>query len=235
MPKLTILVSLYNSGEWIKNRLDNLMASTVINEAEIWCVNANSPDERDDLIPRQYPLKYERLQNRISVYETWNYIIERSSSEYITNANSDDIVSPKCYELLMRALDKNNHYSFAYPSWYCTRVANQQWPSMTQIDPGGRPGRYCGDIDKAGVGHFPLWRRSLHDQVGLFDTNFKAMADAEWWARCYYKAKAQFLWIDEYLGCYLDRNGQNLWSQAISSDEWQRYHHIIHGFRHVTP
>ncbi len=223
-PKLTIMVSLYNSGEWIRNRLDNLIQITELANSEIWCVNANSPDQRDHDIPQEYQVKYVRLPERIGVYAAWNYIIQNSSSQYITNANTDDLTAPDCYTRLMSILDNNNEYDFAYPSWYTTSVPNQKWHQLIETDDSGRPGHYNGNIDKAGVGHFPLWRRSLHQKVGLFDESFKAAGDAEWWARAYYLAKAKFYWLDEYLACYLWRNGENLWHKEISSDEWARFH-----------
>jgi len=231
-PKLVIMVSLYNSGEWIKNRLDNLMQITVLPQSEIWCVNANSPDPRDHDIPQQYPVKYVKLEERISVYAAWNYIIQQSSGQYITNANTDDLVAPTCYARLMAELDSDSAYDFAYPSWYTTDVPNQNWHQLTNVDAvGGLPGNFSGDIDRAGVGHFPLWRRSVHDKIGLFDESFKAAGDAEWWMRSYYQANSRFLWINELLACYLWRNGQNLWQREITSEEWQKFHTKVQEYR----
>lgn len=230
MSKLTLMVSIYNSGDWIANRLKNILCSTVINDIEVWCVNANSPDERDHDVPlafsQQHPqIKYERLADRISVYETWNYIIKRSQSTYIANANTDDIVSPVCYETLMGALDSEGPgCGLAYCSWYTTGRPNQEWAKMVAAAPDGKPGNYAGNIDTAGVGHFPLWRRSLHDEIGLFDTSFQALADADWWARIYYVAKKRLRWINQDLGLYLWRNGQNLWHQKVNGEEWRKYH-----------
>lgn len=223
MPKLVVMVSIYNSGKWIQNRLDNLMECRS-DDIEIWCVNANSPDPKDHDIPQKYPFKYVKLEKRITVYETWNYIIENSNSSYITNANTDDIVSPNCYVKLMTALDKNQDAGFAYCSWNTTRVPNQKWSELRNIDPNGKPGQYVGDIQRAGVGHFPMWRRSLHDKLGLFDTQFKALADADWWARCHHVGKTKFVWIRENLGTYLWRDGENLWNREVTGEEWDRYH-----------
>lgn len=223
MKKLTVLVSLYNSGQWIENRIENLLQSSIIDDMEIWCVNAHSPDDRDHDIPNKFPVHYVRLPKRITVYETWNYIIENSNSTYLTNANTDDLVHPKCYEKLIGILDKESNYGFAYPSWYCTKIANQQWSSLNRVDPGGKPGNYAGNINIAGVGHFPLWRRSLHDQFGLFDTNFRVLADADWWARCYWIGKVKFKWVNELLACYLWRKGENLWHKEITTEEWKRF------------
>jgi hypothetical protein len=228
MKKLTVMVSIYESGQFIENRLENLMQCDCLNDIEIWCVNANSPDEKDDTIPQKFPVNYIKLDRRISVYETWNYIIEKSQGQFITNGNTDDIVAPNCYSRLMAHLDIHD---FAYCSWYSTHIPNQQWNSMTYIDPGGRPGYFNGDINAGGVGHFPVWRRSLHEKLGGFDTDFQALADAEWWARCFYVGKAKFIWVNELLGCYLWRDGQNLWHRMVTPQEWELFHQKVMGYK----
>lgn len=231
MKKLTIMVSIYQSGDWIENRLNNLMQSTLIDDMEIWCVNADSPDERDHTIPQKFKVKYVRLPNRINVYAAWNYILKNSDSQYVTNANTDDIVAPNCYEKLINVLESNKEIGLAYPSWYCTARANQQWGALSGADPNGRPGHYNGDIDRGGVGHFPLWRRTLHTKLGLFDDSFKALGDAEWWARCWFVAKTRFQWVDELLAVYLWRNGQNLWHREVTKGEWLRYHKKVSEYK----
>lgn len=223
MHKLTVMVSIYESGEWIENRLNNLMECRS-EDIEVWCVNANSPDPRDHEIPQRYPFRYVKLDKRITVYETWNYIIQNSKSEFITNANTDDIVAPNCYQKMMQEISRRPDYGFVYCSWNSTAIPNQKWSELKNFDPSGRPGQYNGNIQAAGVGHFPMWRRNLHDQLGLFDTQFKALADADWWARCYHVGKTKFLWLRENLGTYLWRNGENLWNRAVTKEEWGCYH-----------
>lgn len=232
MTKLVAMVSLYNSGEWIENRIKNLLSSSIINEMEIWCLNANSPDERDHIIPQQYPVKYIKLEQRNTVYEAWNHIISNTESEFITNANTDDIVHPRAYEKLISAMEQaGSKYGFAYPSWFTTSTPNQEWYKLSSYDSAGIPGQYNGDLAIGGVGHFPLWRRSLHRQVGLFNTRYKALSDADMWAKCYYVAKTRFLWVNEYLGCYLWRNGENLWNREISKEEWETYHKCLTNYQ----
>jgi hypothetical protein len=226
------MVSIYQSGEWIENRLNNLMESSLKDDMEIWCVNADSPDPRDDAIPRKFPVKYVKLPKRNTVYEAWNYIINNSAGEFITNANTDDLIHPDGYKCLTDVLMKSGHdVGFAYPSWFTTNVPNQQWQHLTNIDRAGRPGHFVGDINTAGVGHFPVWRRTLHESVGLFDTRFRALADADWWARCHFVAKTQFRWVDDYLGCYLWRNGENLWHREATGQEWNLYHENLAKYR----
>ena len=228
MPKLTIMVSLYNSGEWIHNRLLNL-SQCDLKDAEIWCVNANSPDPQDHEIPQQFPCKYVKLPSRLTVYETWNYIIQNSDSEYIANANTDDLVAPDCYSRLIGNLESQKG-DLAYCSWHTTALANQNWSDLSEYC-SDRPGQFAGDINLAGVGHFPLWRRSLHDSLGLFDPRFKALADADWWSRCYYVGMCKFIWVQECLGLYLWRNGENLWHRQISESEWSLYHEKLSNYK----
>jgi hypothetical protein len=233
MSKLTVMVSMYESGDWIENRLLNLLQSNTIQDMEIWCLNANSPDEKDHDIPTEMAkthkqIKYERLPRRNTVYEAWNYIIEKSNSTYITNANTDDLVAPHCYDTLMKCLDKvGPSGGLAYCSWYTTGRPNQSWDKLCAASSDGQPGNYSGNLDTGGVGHFPLWRRSLHTEIGLFDPKLQALADADWWARIYYIAKKQLIWIHELLAVYLWRDGQNLWHRKMNREEWHRYHQKV--------
>lgn len=249
MKKLTVMVSVYNAGEFLENRLNNLHKSTVAGDMEIWVVNANSPDVRDHDIPQKFNVKYIKLPERVGVYAAWNHVISNSNSEYITNANADDIVAPNCYEKLIKILDAG--HGLAYPSWYTTNHPNLTWDTIEQkprtfrswrkkheiraiktlVEASGRPGNYNGSLENSGVGHFPMWRRSLHDSLGLFDEEFKALGDADWWARCHHLGKASFCWLDEFVACYLWRNGQNLWNQAINEIEWNRYHQKVEKYQ----
>lgn len=231
------MVSVYRAGEFIENRLDNLVKSTILDDMDIWVVNADSPDQRDHDIPVRYatrfPITYVKLPSRIGVYAAWNYIIQNSSSDYLTNANADDLIAPLGYQKLIKMLDAGQT-DFIYPNWYTADVPNLTWNQVRAgegADRSGQPGHYAGDLGNGGVGHFPMWRRSLHNRHGLFDESFKALGDAEWWARCYYLGGARFHWHKEYLACYLFRNGQNLWHTEINETEWHLYHQKVASYR----
>lgn len=238
MKKLTVMVSVYNAGEFIENRLDNLSKSTLAQDMEIWVVNANSPDPRDHTVPSELQsdnLKYVKLPERIGVYAAWNYIINNSKSAYITNANADDLIAPNGYEKIIKLLDHTPEFGFVYPSWYTVDTPNLVWEDIRNgkvpSDKSGQPGHYEGDLGAGGVGHFPIWRRSLHNRFGGFDESFKALGDADWWARCYHFGKINFSWIKEYLACYLWRDGLNLWHQEVNENEWHLYHQKVESYR----
>lgn len=235
---ITVLVSIYNSGRWIENRLDNIFSSTIKNNLNVVCINANSPDPLDDSVPRKFPCKYMKLNNDLSLYDTWNQIIKDHSTEYYTNANTDDIVSPNAYEKMLNIISKDRDLGCIYPSWHTTHIDNLKWADTANPNKcdhnGGQPGQFAGDVSRASPGHFPMWRRQLHDAVGYFDPSFTALADAHFWCRVHYKTKYKFLWLNEPLGCYLWRQGDNLWNRKISTEQWQRFHAEIAALRNPS-
>lgn len=224
------MVSIYNSGKWIDNRLKNIFNSTIIDKCEVVCVNANSPDPLDDEIPKKYPCSYIKLDSDLSLYDTWNMIIKDSKTEYLTNANTDDIVAPTAYEQLSQIL-KQEQLACVYPSWHTTSIDNLTWEDTKDRNKchinGGQPGQFAGNISQASPGHFPMWKKSLHYQVGYFDPSFTALADAHFWTKVWYGTNYGFWWHREPLGCYLWRNGENLWNRKISSEQWQKFHEDV--------
>lgn len=222
---ITALVSTYNSARFMANRLDNLLNQTV-DGLTIHVLDADSPQNEGEIVyqymadPRakRHKIVYERTRNRISLYEAWNHIIKGSKDTYLATANTDDIIHPEYYakavELLETGLD------IVYCPWSISPVVNQTWPPHS-LDGVSDPELHTT------CGHFPVWRRSWHDSIGLFDERFKVIGDSEWWMRLrHYGAK--FGKLDEVMGCYATRGNENLyWSakdhvgnQLCSTEEW---------------
>lgn len=236
-PSLVAIVSVYKSSKWLRNRIDNLLNSDAYknNELIIYCVNASSPDVQDDVICQSYSrlknFQYDVIEF-CTVYAAWNHVIQKTNTKYITNANADDIVSPSCYSQLIEELNNSFDIGFIYPSWYRTRCSNLTWDGLLKnkllIDSIGWPGTYKG---KNSLGHFPIWRRSLHNKLGLFDEKFKVLGDADWWIRCYYLSEIKFKWCKEFLACYVWRHGENLWYKEITEHEWQYYNEKVQNYK----
>lgn len=225
MHKLALLVSIYNSNKWIEKRLENLLLSTANIDAEIICINANSEHELDhkvflDKYSQEPRIKYIKLNERIGIYDAWNMAIEHSNSEYLSNANTDDLSTESLYTKSISILDTNKDVGVVYSSWY----------SINDVDPINHPlqishpGQFAGDFNKGQVGHFPTWRKCIHDEIGLFDGSLTALGDADFWARVYFTTKNEFFWIREPLGYYRWRNGDNAWTRFISPEQWRVFY-----------
>lgn len=225
-PKLTAIISLYNSSYWLINRLDNLYRTTLYRSGElaIVLVCANSPDANDRVIAEAATQnKNVRLLDTptCTVYQAWNEAIKVTDTPFITNANADDIVAPDCYEKLIDACDQTGA-DFAYPNWYHMIAPNQKWPpfgaikTIGQYNPKRRRTRSCG--------HFPVWRRTVHGRIGLFDPTLEALGDADLWYRAF-RTGSTFYHHQSPLGGYLWRHGNNLWHRVSAEKkhaEWQK-------------
>jgi len=226
-PILVAMVSVYNSSKWLCERIDNLLNTNIYkrNQLMIYLANASSPDQKDDEICRAYSghpgIRYEHIQF-CTVYAAWNWMIRRTSTTYITNANSDDLIAPDAYDILIDGCAKQNA-DLAYAAWYTVGEEPTRWCDITgtmeQI------GHYNPDAGQMSCGHFPLWKRSIHDRIGLFDPSFMALGDADLWYRCWINGIRNFLPVHAPLGAYRWRDGQNLWHRAPEdkrAGEWQK-------------
>lgn len=221
MKKITLLISQYNSGEWIEERIINILESAMSNDIEIVCVNANSPDPLDDTVPRKFnQIKYIKCADRIGIYEAWNMAIKESTAPYIANANTDDLVAPHCYNALASILDNHPNTGVTYCSWITIGDNIKRWNQVPLTSPASQPGLYAGNFDKGQVGHFPLWRREIHDKIGMFATDLPSLGDAEFWARTYFQTKWVFEWLRAPLGAYRWRDGENAWHAYMTENQW---------------
>lgn len=236
MKKIALLVSIYDSGEWIENRLQNLLEAIQNIDAEIICINANSPDPLDHSIPmsmRSDKLGYIKCSERIGIYDAWNEAIKISDAQYLSNANTDDMSGPMLYKTLCDYLDNNENCGVTYCSWWSIGSAPKNW-AESQGGECVNPGQFLGDFDRAQVGHFPVWRKSLHDNIGYFNGYLTALGDADFWARVYYYTKFDFYWYKAPLASYRWRDGQNAWSRFISPEQWTIFHNNIAKYKNES-
>ena len=236
---ITALVSTYNSERFMANRLDNLLDST-IDGLNIYVLDAASP-QNEAAIVRQFqndprtsktPIIYERTPERITLYAAWNHMIKKITDKYVTTANTDDIIHPDYYRQAIAMLETG--YDMVYCPWYVTPILNQKWPA----------GGFDGVVDPplhTTCGHFPVWRRELHNKYGLFDERFRVIGDAEWWRRLHHH-NTRLGKFTTPMGCYATRGNDNLYYSAkdengnccCSSEEWLLSSIVYDKPNHIT-
>lgn len=215
MKKVTILTSLYNAEQYLQGFLENITQQTVFSQCELYLLNGNSPEHEEDIILpylQEYNnIRYQRLDFDPGIYGCWNYMIKNSNSKYITNANVDDKLFPKCIEKHLDLLENDDTIDVAYCANYVShsektdhnginRILSVPNSSM-QIFP---TAEYSYDLlRQANLPHnHPVWRRSLHDRFGYFEEmEYVSGSDWEFWLRCGSKGAKMEL-IKEVLGIY---------------------------------
>jgi glycosyltransferase involved in cell wall biosynthesis len=102
MPKVSIIVPVYNTEKYLARCLDSLIGQT-LDDIEIICVNDGSTDKSQDILE-----KYKKRDGRIRVITnsktgigySRNVGIELATGEFIGFVDSDDFLDENFYEVL---------------------------------------------------------------------------------------------------------------------------------------
>lgn len=217
MPKIIALASLYEPLEFLNNRIDNLNTCDMDGVLVWWLdVSRKSTWDKVKTILKRCEFKYEVSHNprRQTLYWAWNWIINQSKQsghwpKYFCNTNVDDINRPEYFQIMSVYLDNHPKKDIVCCNWLNTNIKDQyRWPpqangGLSEVDP------------QLTLGHFPMWRSSLHneDEVGMFDSRMVAIGDSDFWARIKKKGPDAIGKLDRTLACYLSHQN-NLYYKA---------------------
>jgi SAM-dependent methyltransferase len=214
MPKIIVMVSLYEPLPFLEGKV------AALNQADLKdclvyfsdCSSEPTADAcREILKKATFTYDFDHHLQRQTLYWTWNHIINKTwykQAKYICNSNVDDLLAPGYFQTMAARLDANPGLQILACPWYTTHKRNQLWPPEFHNET-------VPDL-RITCGHFPMWRASLHrpDDVGLFNPEFEAMGDAEFWFRIRKKYGTGALGIlPKIMGCYLAHDN-NLYARA---------------------
>lgn len=111
MPKVSVIVPVYNSEQELRDCLDSLVEQTE-KDIEIIVIDDGSTDNSPKIeaeYQKKYPnVKVYRNERNLGQSETRNRGIELAEGDYIAFLDSDDYVNPGMYEELYQAAVDNN-------------------------------------------------------------------------------------------------------------------------------
>ena len=111
MPKVSVIVPVYNSEQELRDCLDSLVEQTE-KDIEIIVIDDASTDNSPEIeaeYQKNYPnVKVYRNERNLGQSETRNRGIELAEGDYIAFLDSDDYVNPGMYEELYQAAVDNN-------------------------------------------------------------------------------------------------------------------------------
>ena len=206
-PLVSIITSLYKGKKFIDHFMKNITSQTIFRDCELLIIDANSPEGEYDVI-RKYMEKFENInyiktEEVIGIYDAWNLGVKNAKGEFLTNANLDDLRSPDCLEKQSIALLKNEDVEVVYQDVYYTFTPNLPFEVIAKCDVKSQ----LPMATKANMLQFnsphnaPMWRKSLHEKIGLFNTRYKSAGDYELWLRAMLDG-SKFLKIEEALATY---------------------------------
>ena len=212
----SILAPLYNTPEqFLKDMIGSVQAQTY-GKWEL-CL-ADGSDEEHDYVGKlceKYAaddprIKYKKLEKNLGISENTNECIRMATGQYIALFDHDDVLIPTALYHNMRAIEKTDA-DFLYTD-EATFLDEDIYNIITyHFKP-----NYAIDNLRANnyICHFSVFKRSLLDQVGLFDHAYDGSQDHDMILRLTHAAK-KVVHIPRLL--YLWRAHKNSVSQDINS------------------
>lgn len=194
---ISALVSCYHAEQFVERRMVNLLGEGV--EVVVVC-QKNSKEHK---VAKKYPVKIVTTPDIPTVGKAWNLAIHNSTGEYLTIANTDDLIYKGGYNHIKKAF-RNEQVGLVFP-----RIDVEEKGIITGWDrmrckSGVIPKMYDVLSVRSIIGPMPMWRRSLHDQFGYLNEDYEVITDYEWCLRLA-KGGVGFYYIAEPMGLYLRR------------------------------
>lgn len=109
VPLISIISTAYNIEKYLPMCLDGILSQT-FTDYELILVDDGSTDN-SNVICDEYAERDHRIhvihQNNKGVSDSWNEAILHAKGEYIGFVDGDDLIHPRMYEFLYRAIQKN--------------------------------------------------------------------------------------------------------------------------------
>lgn len=189
-PRISAIVSTYNSEAFIADCLDDLARQTVADDIEIIVIDAASPQNERAVVERfqaDHPecrVHYRRTERRIGVYAAWNLAARMAQGEYLITCSTNDRLRLDACEILARTLDENPEVALVYGNSFLSNRPHEAFHAPTLTSLYVWPAySYRLLTEMCMVGPHPMWRRSVHDDVGFFDEDLVALGDQAFWLR----------------------------------------------------
>jgi glycosyltransferase involved in cell wall biosynthesis len=207
-PLVSIITSLYRGSEYLDFFLENITSQTIFkDDCELIIINVSPVDQETALI-EQYQKRFDNIKlinvpERIGIYHAWNMAIEHSSGEFLTNANVDDVRRLDSLEVQAKHLLDKPDVSVVYSDVFYTFCPNLPFELTAQCGlKTNLPSVNKFNLLRGNSPHnAPMWRRSLHDQIGVFDVSFQSVGDHDFWIRACLEG-AKFSKIEDTLISY---------------------------------
>ena len=163
-------------------------------ELEIVVIDSGSLENEGEIViefqknnPR---IEYLRIKKRESIYQAWNRGIQVAKGQFLTNANTDDRHEKDYLEKLIDGLEQDDRAVIAYGDSIMTG------PGAEQFKKSDFPNRdfFAPSLLLYNLfGYQPVWKASLHSQIGNFNEKLLKAADYEFGLRAATAGKAIYV------------------------------------------
>jgi len=200
-PLVSIITPVYNGEKYLAQTIESALTQSYSN-FELIIVNDGSFDQSDLIIEKYLvadPRIYYIQQTNAGVASARNTAIKRAKGKYISFLDQDDLWHKNKLDIQVAALEQDNNFAFVYSRQKI--IDGSGMPVNLDWSTGATS--YCfkelflrNKITILTV----LLRKSIIDEVGLFNEKLAGTDDYEMWLRITLKYPIHFL--DQILGSY---------------------------------
>ncbi len=224
--KVSILIPLYNSEEYIAETIDSCLNQTHKN-IEIIIIDDGSTDSGLSTA-RQYENEYSNIkveaQKNSGAPVARNRAFELSTGEYIQYIDADDLLHPDKISLQMEVLKTADERTLVFGKWgtFQENIKNVIWRELLINKNYDDPKQFLLDLWGNGVAVIPhLWLipRKLIEESGGWDESLVKNQDGEFFSRVVFIA-SKVLFVVDSIG-YYRRDNVNSISRQVSKKALQ--------------
>jgi glycosyltransferase involved in cell wall biosynthesis len=210
---VSAIASLYKGGDFIERFLENITSQSIFESCELIIIDADSPEDEFSTISRymeRFPnIVYHRTPTRIGIYEAWNLGVEMARGRYITNTNLDDLRRSDSFERQIEILEKFPFVDVVYQDFYYSFDGTASFANTAAVGVQSKvPIVTPYNLMRLNSPHnAPMWRRAIHDDVGLFDASYRSAGDYDFWLRCIQAGKVFYKINDPHVVYFVNPEG----------------------------
>jgi GT2 family glycosyltransferase len=182
-PRISVVISAFNSEVFLRACLQHLRNQTAINQCEVLVIDSGSDQDEagvcSEFASEFAHLIYERTA-RETLYAAWNRGLSRARGEYFMNVNTDDALAPDAVEVFAQTMDKHPDAALAYADCVWSPLPNAKHPWSDSWK------HVCYEPYNAEAALFycftsccQFWRVSDLRSLGGFDPSLTAVGDYE--------------------------------------------------------
>lgn len=197
-PKVTVLMSVYNSEEYLREAIDSILSQT-FTDFEFLIINDGSKDDSLKII-KSYKDKRIRLVSRENkgLVASLNEGIQLARGEYLARQDSDDVSLPSRLAKEVSFLENNPDIALVGSNYTVTDIRGKKLSTTNIFLNHDDLKMTLVTCNQYGHGTIML-RKSVLDKVGLYDSSVGRVEDYDLWQRISRIAKVANLEDSLYL------------------------------------
>lgn len=179
MPKVSIIIPTYNTGRYVLDAIDSVLAQSYPN-VELIVVDDGSTDDTSALL-QQHAGNFTRFrQANAGQSAAMNFGWQQSSGELLGYLSADDRMHPKAVEVIVEAMASAPDAVLAYPD-FCV-IDEHSEPVRTVTTPEYEERLLIANFQCL-PGPGALFRRTVWEKVGGWNTELRNIPDMDFFLR----------------------------------------------------